>query len=360
MRCRRKWDWSSNARMNLTGIGSGPEPLELGGLIHRALADWIIDKDLPDLGTQFVVGEVTKELLGLDEVPTDSQLAQLFVWHASARKTEIEKTWKATTGNDIEPEGLASLMNVTKLGTHMMMNYQKKWKTPFPDNMTFAVAEQEVLVPVPGTEHPCSLCLKLPGKHTKLNYVGDRKFYIVREAISDCEECRGTGWSYHYVSATLDGLLQDKKEDLYVLEHKTYENRPKPIDLYMNFQFTGYCWVVKQLGIGRVGGVAYDGMWKRPEPPKYMQKERRKGTLDDLFIRKILHKSDAEIDEWGRNLTSAINEMANDPVIYPNVPWQGCSDCNFQKVCYMKMMGEDPSNVLKLEFTQREVVRGGK
>lgn len=325
-RCRRKWGYSSKNGQNLTGIGSGPEQLELGSLIHRALADWIADED-PDLRDNPL------------------RLATLFVINAAQRQTEVTASYMMATGSKITPPFLAALHNVVELGAAMMQNYQDFHKTPYPKNMRFAMPEQEVLIPVPGTEHPCK----------------DHKSYNVLRGNSKCTNCDGNGTAFHYLSATLDGLLQDDKEWLYVLEHKTYENRPSPMSLYMNDQFTGYCWVVRQLKVGRVAGVAYDGMWKRPVPPKYMQKEKRPGVLDDLFIRKTITKSDAEIDQWGENLTHQILEIASNPPLYPNVPWQGCSDCNFQEICYATMLGEDPSHLLKRNYITREdIIRGGK
>lgn len=338
-RCRRRWDYSSNMRKNLTNVGSGPEPLELGGLIHRALADWIVIWQEDQNAAQ-----------------RENMLRSLFAMCAAQRQQEIIESFKERTGRTEIPEGfLDSLHNVVNLGLDMMANYQAFHKSPLPAHMSFASPEQEVLVPVPGTEHRCNSCFRVASENDNSSGV-----WLKFPARKDCEDCNGTGFLYHYLSATLDGLTQDEKDWLYVLEHKTYEQRPKPMDLAMNDQFTGYCWVVRELKIGKVAGVAYDGMWKRSEPPKYMQRERRAGKMDDLFIRKVLRKSDEELDEWGRNLALEITEMANNPEIYPNVPWQGCSDCNFQEICYMQMRGEDPSNLIKLKYQPREVVRGGR
>lgn len=342
-RCRRQWDYSSKGRMNLTRVGSGPEPLELGGLIHRALADWMQSSDI--------------------------SLPALFLQHSAQRQVEIIEAFKERTGrSECPPELLESLHNVVQLGVAMMTNYAEYHKTPLPSNMRFASPEQEVVIPVSGTEHACEKCLNFNSMnrilHTteSLGAFGKYLYHMERvvPAYSDCDDCSGKGYVCHNLSATLDGLAQDEKDWLYVIEHKTYENRPRPMDLYMNDQFTGYCWVVRELGIGRVAGVAYDGMWKRDKPPKYMQREKRAGKMDDLFIRKILHKEDAELDEWGSHLADEINEMANNPAIYPHVPWSGCGDCSFQQPCYMKMRGEDNSNIIKVEYTQREIIRGGQ
>lgn len=354
-RCRRKWDLSSNMRRNLTMVGSGPEPLELGGLIHRALADWIVEYNNGD-----------------DIATTNNRLAGLFLLHAIAREEEVKQAYTEHTGRKtINPDDLASLHNVVELGMAMMRNYQEYHKSPIPSHMSFAVPEQEVLVPVPGTEHQCEKCAKSDVTRTKISLTSTSGIHEsistlvysfgTFEAWEDCEECKGLGYTYHYLSATLDGLLQDDKEIFYVLEHKTYSQRPDGLSLTMNDQFTGYCWVVRELKMGRVGGVAYDGMWKKATIPKTVtvNKVQRKATMDDLFIRLVLKKTNAELDAWGENLAKELNEMANNPPIYPNVQWNGCNDCSFINVCLTMLKGEDPTYTIETKYTQREVVRGG-
>lgn len=355
--CRQKWDWSSNARNNLTGVGSGAEPLELGSIIHRVLADWIVFWNSEDDNIRYHARNKVPYTLEVGkEKVTYNFLSALFLQHASKRQAEITKAFEERTGHKIQSDNLASLHNVVELGVAMMKNYEEYHKAPLPAHMRFAMPEQEVLIPVPGTEHPCENCFGT-------GLVKDHVVTAGPTYYKKCDTCNGTKVVFHHLSATLDGLLQDDKDRFLVLEHKTYENRPKLRDLYMNDQFTGYAWVVRALGIGRVYGVAYDGMWKRDKPPKSVKAEsgvNRPGKMDDLFIRKVLEKEDAELDVWGENLTKEINEMANDPAIYPNVMWSGCGGCPFIDPCRMKMRGEDPSKLLELRYTQREVVRGGK
>lgn len=366
-RCRRKWDWSSNTRQNLTTIGSGAEPLELGGLVHRALADWIADwySENDELREKARKLEDVTIKIGEDEYKTYSYLSAVFLGHAGKRQQEIITAYKERTGNEkVPPDIMDSLINVIDMGVDMMANYQTYHKQPLEKHMRFAAPEQEVIVPVPGTEHRCEKCFNIAYNNNFITVLYANHITLENSlrfpARDDCEDCHGTGIVFHYLSATLDGLCQDERDNFLVIEHKTYENRPKKMNLYMNDQFTGYAWVVRELGIGKVAGIAYDGMWKRNKPPKYMQREKRAGLLSDLFIRIIIPKENAELDEWGRNLALEINEMANNPEIYPNVPWQGCDDCSFVQPCYAQMRGEDNSKLIQLQYTQREVVRGGQ
>lgn len=345
-RCRRQWDFSSNARQNLTGVGAGPEQLELGSLIHRALADWILHYSQEP-----------------KEATVKGYLLALFLEHTTRRQEEIKASFTEKHGYEPTKQMLVPLLNVTSLGMNMMMNYQEHHKTPIPSNMTFASPEQEVEIPVPGTEHPCITCFG-SGLISQVETYLD-KDGVIRHKVDKCLECEGRGKQFHYLTATLDGLLQDRNNKLYVLEHKTYENRPQYQALTMDDQFSGYAWVVRKLNIGTVGGVAYDGMWKREKPPEKGLKDQstgkwRKATLDDLFIRKTIQKSDMLLDAWEENLTNEILDMAQDPSIYPNVPWQGClSDCAFVEPCTMLMNGEDPSRLIEVKYVQREIVRGG-
>src|SRR5689334_11671390 len=102
-RCRRKWNYSSNARMNLERVGSGAEALELGGLVHRALAQWVLEPQV--------------------------DLPVLFMKHAADRMVEISKKYEANVGAKISDEELAPLLDVVQLGEAMMKNYQAKYKT---------------------------------------------------------------------------------------------------------------------------------------------------------------------------------------------------------------------------------------
>lgn len=331
-RCRRKWDFSSNARQNLTKIGPGHTALELGGLIHRALAGWLLEPK--------------------------TNLKLHFLNETNKRIEEIKEAYLRTVGAEISEEELGIVYDFVTLGSAMCENYQEVHKSPIPSNMRFAAAEQEIVIPIPGTEHYCEKCVSYNRQYNLINIMTDE---WVNSSNKDCTDCGGTGTVYHYLSMTLDGLLQDTEDRLYVLERKTYDQRPKMIDLDMADQFTGYTWGVSQIAdaIGlngaKVVGIAYDGLWKRAKPPRAVKGKQL--ILEDLFIRRIIPKTLEQINEWGRLLTLEINEMANDPPIYTNIPWNGCWDCTFIDPCNMMMRGEDPSGLIKQQYTQREVIR---
>lgn len=328
-RCRRMWDYSSNARQNLARIGPGAEPLELGSLIHRALAAWILDPK--------------------------ANLEMLFLHETNKRIDEVKEDYLFVVGAPISEDELGPLLDVVPLGQAMMKNYQDFHKKPLPDNMTFAAAEQEILIPVPGTEHNCPDCWS--------PIIVDVKVDSILKSYSGnkyCETCKGTGILYHYLSMTLDGLIQEDSSGLYVVEHKTYSQKPQKHELERNDQFTGYVWGSTQLKIGPVIGVAYDGMWKKATIPNRRSKSDPPYTMDDMFLRITIPKMPEQIAIWGANLTKEINEMANDPAIYPNIPALGCTGlngCSFMDLCDAELRGEDTAGILANRYTQRKTIR---
>lgn len=316
-RCRRMWKYSSSLNRNLTRIGMAPSALELGGLVHRALAAWILE-------------------------PEES-LPLLFMRESGRRKKEIEDKYEEVNGYKIHEDELDLYLDLMGLGLKMMTNYQEYHKTPIPDNMGFAAAEQEIEVPIPGTNHICEKC-----NGTGRLYCSDGCLCEGKE----CDECNGKGITYHYLTATLDGLVRDNKVRLFVLEHKTYHPSyaPSELSLDMNQQFTRYAWVVSQLGLGPCAGILYDGMAKKEKPARGKE-------LDSLFIRKPILKGPEELEQTGIDVRNEVMEIASGPAIYPNVHWQGCGDCSFTDLCRMESRGEDPELYIKYNFTQRETIR---
>jgi hypothetical protein len=162
-----------------------------------------------------------------------------------------------------------------------------------------------------------------------------------------CPRCNGTGEEYVYLEFTLDGLLVNPSGRLYILERKTYGSRPNKDSLDENDQFVGYLWGLQQLGLGMpIGGIAYDGAWKRKVPPKG-------SSLEDLFLRLFLMRNQDELDWYGNNIQGIALDMYNDPHIYYNKRWEGCWDCGLREACNAKMRGEDEGHILRSRFMVR-------
>lgn len=228
----------------------------------------------------------------------------LFLTEANKVVDKIKADYSDKIGASISDEELDPTYEQVKLGMAMMDNYKKMWKTPLSHPYKVVMPEQEIEIPIPGTSH--------------------------------------------VLQSRLDAVIKDSRSGLlYVLEHKTYGSRPRVDNLVNADQFLAYTWMLCQLGIGKVGGVAYDGMWKRPVPPKGSK-------FEDLFLRLIITYNSNQLDEFEKNLALEANEMANDPPLYINRRWEGCFDCNFQNLCSAQSRGEDVDYIIRTEYTRRE------
>jgi hypothetical protein len=184
-----------------------------------------------------------------------------------------------------------------------MNNYKTKWGSSLPDGYTLLQPEQTVVVPIPGTPH--------------------------------------------HLEGTFDALIQDAGGRLLIYERKTYGNRPRVDALQANDQFGAYLWILTELDLGPVGGLFYDGMWKRAW-------EGKRG-LDDLFMREVLIRSPEEIANIGLHIRDeALDMAAPDLRIYPNRAWQGCWDCQFERLCSAQDRGEDVEYIKARNFVERD------
>lgn len=219
---------------------------------------------------------------------------------------ELKKTYLKTVGVEPDARELESFLDQVSLATEIFVNYKEHWGSSLPDGFTLMHAEQTIVIPIPGTDH--------------------------------------------FLEGTLDGLMRDEGGRLWVLERKTYNTKPRIDAMMMNDQFIAYLWAIRQLGIGDIGGILYDGMWKRT-------RETEKGKLrdlDDLFFRTPLIRSPEEIDNFERQLVDEVHDMANEPRIYRNARWEGCWDCQFQNLCVAEFRGEDSEYIREKFFTKRE------
>ena len=232
--------------------------------------------------------------------------------------------------SDVEKEPFYEAVQMARA---MCANYQVRWGTPLPSDYVIVRPEQKIAVPIPGTEHTCTWC----------NGTGQFQ-------AGGCTNCNATGEDRHYLEGRLDGLVQDDKGRLWILEHKTYKSRPNMDSLNTADQFLAYMWLVTRLDLGEVGGILYDGMWKREKPP-------RGRTFEDLFMRLTLLRSPEELDEFGRFLTLEALHMADlyrhPETAYPNRRWEGCFDCGMEPLCRAMSRGEDIERLKVGKYTRR-------
>lgn len=306
MRCHQQWEWSSFNRGNAYTPLLNKPALSIGSLWHATQAEWCLN---PNSDPNALCAQLSLDQL--ERIKTDY----------------IRLVGSAISDVELNPfyEGVSLVMAMTK-------NYQEFWGSPLPDQFEMMQPEQTVLIPIPNTEHVCECTVNVTNPNVP---------------EPDCKLCDGSGTAPHYLSGTLDGLIRSKDGRWWVLERKTYGNRPKIEILDRQDQFLAYLYILYKLGIGDVGGIAYDGAWKRSKPPKG-------STMEDLFIRKGLHRNINELLMFEQQLTLLSIEMANNPPIYRNVPFMGCWDCSYQTPCDQKFKGEDYEWTLKTQFNKRQ------
>ena len=295
-RCRRQWYLTSLNHRSLTPI-IPRQALQIGTVYHQAQADWITDPSTP--------------------------LCEHFIKHANNEIERIKQNYLTNVGAPPSDEELEDSFSAMRMGHEMCINYEKHWKTPLPPDFTLVAPEQVIITPIPHSQHSL-----VQHEH-------------------DCIPCktRHACDGQNYLEGTLDSLIRDDKGYLYILERKTYENRPKLQDLQHNDQFLAYMWITQQLRVGEVAGIAYDGAWKRETPP-------RGKTLPDLFFREILRRPQVEVYEFERNLIRETNEMSTLPPEFINRRWEGCWDCSVEPLCTAISRDEDTDFVLT-QYTRR-------
>lgn len=234
----------------------------------------------------------------------------LFIKYSVAELNKIKDKYKNQVGSDISDQELEPFLDGVDLGRSMIANYKQFWGSPLPKGFTLVAPEQKVNVEI-------AQGLVIEGK--------------------------------------FDGIIANRNGDLYILEHKTYGQRPRIDNLNVNDQFLAYIWIAQRLGIGNVRGIAYDGMWKRAIPP-------RGSTMQDLFMRTELRRTNAELKEFEKYLFEEIYHMqtvseiadTNPSVLYTNHRWEGCFDCQFVPLCNAQSHDEDMEFVIRNFYTIRE------
>ena len=299
-RCRRRWHYSAKSigHLGLEPVLKSPAFVE-GTLVHKTLAHWAENPEL----------SLTQLLEAFDAFE-----------HEEADKVILHYT--NIVGAKPNPTELLSIFTAISEAKTLITRYVEYYKSPFPPGLRLIAAEQTFTIDVPNTDH-------LEDKSTPNQH-----------------------WACHKLEATLDGVLADEHDNLYVLEHKTYSRRPSSIELAHNDQFLAYMWVLRHLFKANVRGVAYNGLWKRTEIPKGK-------TIHDMFLREILLRSEEELAEFTVLLGAEINEMASldydthPERFYKNVPaLGGCWDCSYRSLCTAQSRGEDLSYLLT-NFTKR-------
>lgn len=328
-RCRTKWDYGSFNRQSL-GKVMPPVALSLGHMVHEAFRMW--------------------------QENTEHKLKDFFL---IASKDEIERmvsSYTAKVGVRPSQQEMAPIAEAVQLGLAMMENYQTYYGSPLPQGFTLVQPEQQVSIPIPGSEydHCHSDYVDWAELANGNNNAGTEQLAIHHKydhptlTYEEIVSTANTRHSHlHYLDGRMDAIVRDASGLLYIIDHKTYSQRPRLSTLRFNDQFLSYTWMLSKLDIGDVAGIAYDGLWKRAFPPKGK-------TMADLFTRILLPRTPFELQRFERDLALEVMDMANDPAIYPTRRWQGCWDCIFDPLCQSDLLGEDSDYIRETMYVKHD------
>lgn len=335
-RCREMWALSSRSQRNLTPIRPSAA-LSFGSLVHKVHENWLLD---PAAEPAMLVAMAGQDVL--------DNLTAAYKY--------------ASGGAEPDESELDGIYEQISLAQEVFKNYKEKWGSSLPVGFTLVQPEQTIIVKIPGSEHPCEKCFG-PGTYLQVTDEGQKEmadwgpdhlvepgWMLANSTRVYCTTCEGSGVTYHYLEATLDALIKDDAGNLWVLERKTYGQRPRLETLEENDQFLAYNWVLTQLELGPVGGILYDGMWKHELTPRY--------KLDDLFIRTKLTRGLTELQNFEKQLLAEVFDMAScaeDPGrVYRNFRWEGCYDCGVRPICLAEFRGEDSESIIEGRFMRRD------
>ena len=226
---------------------------------------------------------------------------------AHESQARVKDAYRTRVGTEPSADEMLVTYEAIDVSLKMCDNYATRYQTPIPDGYTLYAPEQKIQVPIPGTDHT------LEGK--------------------------------------LDGLLLDKNGDPVILEKKTYDRRKPEQWFGGNDQMTAYIWLVMQLGLfDGIPYVLYDGMWRRDTPPRGRE-------FNDLFVRRIVTRNLAQVQEFGRFLPIEATKMAETYAspdnAYTNRDWMGCTDCRLEALCTSISRGEDYETLIKTRYQER-------
>lgn len=330
-----------------------PGPLALGTLMHSTLGIWL------DMHKRY---QETGE--GQFRLPSGG-LANLFLQYAEQAIAKARATYEMQVGAVMSEGELAPLYESVQMGHAMMNNYQARWGYPVPDGFDIISTEMRVEVDIPGTAHKDEWVWEYAADMDGLTELVEDTGFSAPRVLT----VPGTGWlvhkeyadvRYHRLGGKLDGVLRERRTGrLFVMEHKSYGQRPREDVLFTQDQFLGYHWILLQLAEGMglqasdVAGVAYDGLWKRATVPKVV--DGHKGSLEDLFCRRLITRPVQELIEYEEELALDVLEMAGNPRITKNRTadgscFWGCSDNN---LCLAMSRGEDYQYILRSNYTRK-------
>lgn len=190
---------------------------------------------------------------------------------------------------------------------------------------------------------------------------------------------------------TIDGVAVDDEDRLFIVENKSYTQKPEVDDLQFHFQSTGYAVAIELLTGQPITGGLYNGVAKKlikepkvlksgklsvdirqsvtvasfmsacrklgqnPNSPQYagflqfLQSREEQGDTRFFYREKFFYNEDQK-SAWLKDFYEVANEMVDNPRIYRTIPYNGCgksgNDCWYSDVCRSAHSGGDVDYIL--------------
>lgn len=195
---------------------------------------------------------------------------------------------------------------------------------------------------------------------------------------------------------TIDGVAVDNDDRVFIVENKSYSQKPDVDDLQFHFQSTGYAVALEMLTGQSIAGGLYNGIAKKlikepkvlnsgklsvdirqsvtvasflsacrklghsPNSPHYakflqfLQSREEQGDTRFFYREKFFYNEDQK-RTWTEDFYKVANEMVGSPRIYRTIPYNGCgrggSDCWYSDVCRSAHSGGDVDYILDKRYT---------
>lgn len=321
-RCRQRWDFSSNLRMNLepkTPI----TPLFFGTNVHAALADYY------DPGT-----------------PQDGEHAILtFKAKTIAHLAQFEQP---------STEQIKWVDDQLELGEGMLKHYFATVNTlpELPDSdFEVVLVEQNMNVTIPGLPGVSynftldGLVLDRWGRYWILEHKTAAQMFEDQEWLANDDQCG----SYLWALTRLDPPIYAEG----VIYNTLRKKAPVQLRELVNGGLSTNKTQDTTFGIALAQCIDYYGS-KKNIPEKMKEYLRTLKDKPENFVQRVpVRRNRNEIQILGNMLRYEVLDMINNPTIYRNPSRINCSGCPFLAPCIMKWEGSDPGYYLDSQYRKR-------
>ena len=315
-RCRQRWDFSSNLRMNLQSR-TPITPLFFGTNIHAGLARYY-----------------------------DPQ------WNERDGEAAIEVFRNKTLQHlvqfqDPTPETVQWVDDQLDLGTGMLKHYFWWAKRNDAFDVVFVEKNMDVSIPgLPGVEYNFTLDGLVVDRHRRhwiLEHKTAAQIFEDQEWLSNDDQCGSYLWALTRLEPSIiaEGVIYNtlrKKapQRLRSLKNGDYSSNKT--------QDTTYG-IAKKMLKDKYGTI----------PSKYNDLLEHLQLKGENFVQRVpVRRNRREIDAIGEFMRYEVMDMINDPVIYRSPSRINCSGCPFLVPCIMKWEGSDYDYYLEAQYKKRE------